>query len=77
VLVGEANRPVHGSSFGMVRYLPNGALDPSFGNGGIVTTSIAGHSTSGANDVAIQSNGRIVLAGFAGSDFALARYLSK
>ena len=56
-----------------------GDLDPSFGNGGKVITNF-GSISAGANDVAIQSDGKIVAAGgsFGGSnqnqDFALTRY---
>src|ERR1044071_2498343 len=56
-----------------------GDLDPSFGVAGKVITSFPG-GQSGANAVAIQSDGRIVLGGFAGPyplvDFTLARYNS-
>jgi uncharacterized delta-60 repeat protein len=63
------------------RYTPAGILDASFSGGGIVTTSVGGLSDS-ADAVAIQSNGKIVVAGGAyylgdlGSNysFALARY---
>lgn len=46
----------------MVRYLPNGSLDTTFGNGGKVLESAA---TGGqyVNSVAIQPDGRIVVAG--------------
>src|SRR5215211_571482 len=54
----------------------DGELDPSFGDGGIVTTSIG--SDSGANAMAITRAGRILVAGWASNgtdrDFALARY---
>lgn len=64
-------------AFLIARYLPDGALDPSFGTGGIVTTSFAG--TGEARCVRIQPDGRIVAAGTAGPpgnpDFAVARYL--
>jgi uncharacterized delta-60 repeat protein len=70
------------SSFGLVRYNPDGTLDTTFGGDGKVTTDF----TSGddvARDVAIQADGRIVAVGFAGfsgpdSDvmFAIARYNS-
>jgi len=55
----------------------DGSLDPTFGMGGIVTTSI-GSSASG-NAMALQPDGKIIMAGsIAGSannsDFALARY---
>jgi uncharacterized delta-60 repeat protein len=50
-----------------------GDLDPTFGSGGKVVTSFPG-GLDIANDVAVQSDGKIILAGFSGSDFALARY---
>ena len=65
--------------FALVRYMANGNLDNSFGpsNNGRVVTSI-GTISSGAASVAIQSDGKIVVAGHAQvgnwSQFALARY---
>jgi uncharacterized delta-60 repeat protein len=63
--------------FALVRYNTNGSLDATFGSGGIVTTFIgSGHDA--ANALAIQSDGKIVAAGYSynGSDydFALVRY---
>ena len=49
---------------GRVRYRPDGTLDPSFGTGGIVRTDLFGHGDQ-ANAVAVQSDGKIVVAGFA------------
>ncbi|MFF9913331.1 calcium-binding protein [Streptomyces sp. NPDC013457] len=63
-----------GGDFGLIRYNPDGALDPGFGTGGRVTTSFDGSDI--ANAVALQSDGKIVAAGTGGpdSDFAVARY---
>ncbi|MGW2205231.1 calcium-binding protein [Streptomyces sp. NPDC001774] len=63
-----------GGDFGLIRYNPDGALDPGFGTGGRVTTSFDGADI--ANAVALQSDGKIVAAGTGGpdSDFAVARY---
>ena len=47
-----------------------GNLDPTFGEGGKVTTDFPGGS-DGVTDIAIQKNGKIVAVGFAGSDFAV------
>jgi uncharacterized delta-60 repeat protein len=63
--------------FALVRYNTNGTLDTTFGSGGIVTTPVGiGHDA--ANALVIQSDGRIVAAGYSynGSnyDFALVRY---
>jgi uncharacterized delta-60 repeat protein len=57
-------------SFAAVRLQPNGRLDRSFGKGGIATIPMGRMAI--ANAVAIQPNGRIVLAGgaFIGHDIA-------
>ncbi|HEV3006057.1 MAG TPA: delta-60 repeat domain-containing protein [Pirellulales bacterium] len=63
--------------FTLVRYNTDGTFDTSFGNGGIVVTSI-GTGPSSAYGEAIQPDGRIVVVGYARSggpnEFALARY---
>jgi uncharacterized delta-60 repeat protein len=65
------------ADIGLVRFMSDGALDASFGIGGIVTTDISG-TNDGANAMALQRDGKIVVAGFANSGesrlFALARY---
>lgn len=67
------------SDFAVVRYLPSGALDTTFGTGGKVMTGI-GTGNDIAFDVAIQADGKIVVAGetndSAGSNanFAVVRY---
>lgn len=59
--------------FALVRYLPDGSLDNTFGTGGIVTTAI-GSTQAMAYSIALQADGKIVLSGTAGNGFALARY---
>jgi uncharacterized delta-60 repeat protein len=61
------------ASFGLARYTPNGSLDPTFGNNGVVITSRVGHtSVTGVDDqslgvgvsqAALQSDGKIVAVG--------------
>jgi uncharacterized delta-60 repeat protein len=59
----------------LARYTARGSLDPSFGSGGLVTTRIGGEPRSAvARALAIQPDGKIVIAGSAGSEFLLARY---
>src|ERR1051326_5460856 len=51
-----------------------GTLDNSFGTGGIVTTEFS--PADGGNDVAIQSDGKIIVVGEGGYGIELARYNS-
>ncbi len=73
VVAGSADNGSN-SNFALARYNSNGSLDTGFAIGGKVTTDF------GANDegrtVALQADGKIVVAGFSGSDFALARYIA-
>jgi len=61
----------------VARYQVDGSLDPTFGTDGTVTTDFG--STSAGWDVAVQADGRIVVAGRAEVDgfshHAIARYL--
>jgi uncharacterized delta-60 repeat protein len=64
------------NGFALVRYLPNGALDTSFGNGtGYVITQLG--SRAWGNAVLQQADGKIVVAGHSGDMQAitLLRYL--
>lgn len=76
VVVGEANVSA-AQQFGVVRYNSNGTLDTGFGAGGVVTTDFATQNDY-AYAVAIQSNGKIVVAGNVSVGglfyFGLARY---
>jgi uncharacterized delta-60 repeat protein len=60
--------------FAVVRYNADGSLDPSFGAGGISGCDLGG-ADFGA-DVAIQSDGKIVVAGTSAGNFAVARFNS-
>ena len=57
----------------LVRYNADGSLDGTFGIGGIVTTNL-GASSESASGLALQPDGKIVVAGSSGSAFLLARY---
>ncbi|HYV92927.1 MAG TPA: T9SS type A sorting domain-containing protein [Chitinophagales bacterium] len=65
------------NDFALVRYNTNGTLDNGFGTGGKVTTAV-GSGDDRAYPVAIQSDGKILVAGFSHNgtdgDFALVRY---
>lgn len=69
VLAGKA-----GTVLALARFNTNGSIDTSFDGDGRVTTSFPGTTSAEANAVAFQADGKIVVAGRAGNDFALARY---
>ena len=57
----------------LARYNPNGSLDTTYGDDGKVIT-VFGSSVDQARSAALQVDGKLVVAGRNGSDFALARY---
>jgi len=59
---------------GMVRYLYDGSLDPSFGNGGRVITDFE-NSSQDPRALMVLADGRILLGGVHYYDFAAMRYL--
>ncbi len=77
IIAGYRNTDSTNSRFGMARYNNDGSLDTVFGVAGFVSTQI-GFADDIATTAAIQSDGKIVLAGktYNGSnyDFAIARY---
>jgi len=60
----------------VARINTSGSLDNTFGNGGFITTEFASGESSRGWDVALQTDGKIVVAGRTGGDIAVARYLS-
>ena len=68
------------SDFVVARYNPNGSLDGSFGNGGIVTTNTAaGNGSDEIYAIALASDAKLVVSGEcdqteSGRDVCLARY---
>ncbi|PYL77205.1 MAG: hypothetical protein DMF26_04740, partial [Verrucomicrobia bacterium] len=63
------------SDFGLARYNANGRIDPTFGNGGFVSTPF-GSSEAFANTVLIQTDGKIVAVGNSNNGTTIARYLA-
>jgi uncharacterized delta-60 repeat protein len=76
IVVGSSDNGTD-NDFAVVRYLPNGALDLSFGTNGKVVTPI-GSSNDEARAVAVQPDNKIVVVGSAENggalDFAVVRY---
>ncbi|MBK6314997.1 MAG: hypothetical protein IPF53_11960 [Blastocatellia bacterium] len=74
VVVGYVVRSTTGYDFGLARYMPDGTLDPEFGDGGKVTTDFA-RNDDVATAMALLPDGGVVAAGFnfsasTGEDFA-------
>ena len=69
-----AGQVAHGASgdFGVVRFTPEGALDPSFGTGGIKAIDFDGREDR-VRAVAVQPDGKIVAVGPSETDFGLVR----
>jgi uncharacterized delta-60 repeat protein len=70
VVAGTAS-PARATQDALVRYRPNGSLDPTFGGDGRVTTT----QTTGATGLAIQADGKIVVVNANGQSVVLVRYL--
>jgi uncharacterized delta-60 repeat protein len=81
VVAGTADFRGGNPRFGVARFMSDGALDRAFGTNGSTITGFpttVGTSTyrsGSAEDVALQPDGKIVVVGTTGNDFALARYL--
>jgi uncharacterized delta-60 repeat protein len=64
--------------FALARYNTNGSLDTTFGTNGMVTTDFGASAGAAAQALAIDSSGKMVVAGYAwnghDNDFALTRY---
>ena len=79
---GSAGGNNNDTDFALARYNPDGTLDTSFGTGGLMTLDFLGvGAIDGALSIALQSDGKIVAAGFTNMDvgvaddlFAIARF---
>jgi uncharacterized delta-60 repeat protein len=82
VVAGEAymakNLQFDNYDFALARFTADGALDTSFGGNGKVTVGLSGGSDDGAHALAIQPDGKLLIAGATNAngsyDFLLARY---
>ena len=73
VLIGMVEIASNNFDFAAARLMPNGALDTTFGRGGVMTyNSLPGtgatERTNAGSGLALQPDGKIVIAGFADSD---------
>jgi uncharacterized delta-60 repeat protein len=70
--VGLDSDDVPSKDFALARYRADGTLDPGFSGDGTRTTNFGGDDA--AYDLAVQPDGKILVAGSSSGDFALARY---
>ena len=77
IIVGGYTGSGNSNAFSAVRYNPDGSLDTSFNGSGKVVTTIEGGNAR-ANSVAIQTDGKVILVGYAvvsgNVNFVLVRY---
>ena len=62
------------NDFALVRYNTDGSLDTSFDTDGKTTTNIGENGADRTSDMALQSDGKIVVVGLAANDLAVVRY---
>ena len=78
VVAGYSERGLGATKFALARYTKSGAPDRGFGSAGKVLTSFGSSAYDTASAVAVQPDGKIVVAGYslanATGDFAVARY---
>lgn len=79
LIVAGASATATGTWISLTRYQRDGALDTTFGTGGKVVTPVGTMRNDGAGALAVQADGRIVVAGATqsattGKDFAIVRY---
>ncbi len=73
LVAGEAVLGALGA-FALVRWLPDGRLDTTLDGDGVVTTTFDASDDAGADELMLQTDGRIVLAGWNQGEFAVVRY---
>ena len=73
IVVGFANNGLNSNNVALARWLPDGSLDNSFGDQGLVNTYI-GPGFTRVRAAALQPDGKIVVAGRFAGDFMAVRY---
>jgi len=79
IVVGGSAHTAYGNDFGLARYNTDGVLDTSFDEDGKVTSSFLNQYSDAGYSVALQEDGKIILAGYFGetgdvSKFGMVRY---
>lgn len=74
ILVGGTTASTLSLAFALLRYHPDGTLDRTFGEGGVVVTDLDPLEADGIGALVVEPHGRIVALGRSGISAALARY---
>lgn len=72
--VGMAHGAPNNPDFGVARYNPDGSPDNSFGTNGKIARDLGNNFNDFGTSAAVQKDGKIVVAGTSGTNFAVARY---
>lgn len=66
------------NDFALARYNTDGSYDSTFGNNGVIATNFSGSGLNSSHDLAlamaVQQDGKIIVAGTSSNSFAMARY---
>ncbi|UCH13270.1 MAG: T9SS type A sorting domain-containing protein, partial [Bacteroidales bacterium] len=76
ILVAGCSYTVGYSDFALARYNTDGTLDTTFNSSGIIITDIGNSTYDNGIAMAVQDDGKIIIAGISGDNIAIARYLS-
>ena len=74
IVVGGGTQSGATTAFAVLRYLPDGRPDPSFGTGGLALTDFDPATNDSVTALSLLPDGRILAAGAAGEAVGLARY---
>jgi uncharacterized delta-60 repeat protein len=74
IVVGGSTQSGGSTAFAVLRYLPDGRPDPSFGSDGLALTDFDASTNDAVAALSLLPDGRILAAGAAGAAVGLARY---
>jgi len=74
VMAGSSGSTI-AKTFALARVTPSGVLDNTFGTNGMITTTFGSNALNECFDMLLQTDNKIVAAGYSGNDIVIARYL--
>ena len=76
VVVGETDAGTGGLNYALVRYMPDGTLDSSFGTTGLVVLDGGSSLNDGLSSIVIQPDGKLVVSGYSAALGVTLRFLA-